>query len=278
MQTDRPRISVIVPSYNQGHFLRRTLDSILQQGWPELELIVIDGGSTDDSVDIIREYESHIHHWVSEPDGGLSHALNKGLAVATGELIGWQNSDDYYLPGAFHALAAAWRPDVDVVFGDLLLVDAKEQTIRDLRYCPFTADDVLYYGMTMANQSALFKRRTLVDIGGLREDLLTAMDGELFLRLRMRSDRFVHVPRHLGAFRIYPGTITSENKRSERSLREWSDIRRPFGVEMEPELRWGKQFRLRKLAYLLRKAVYLARSGDAMYLLRGAATLSGLRN
>ena len=93
-----PAISVIVPSYNQGRFVRQTLDSILEQGYPNLELIVMDGGSDDETVDILEEYSPHLSHWVSEPDRGQSHAINKGLAVATGSLVGWLNSDDLYLP------------------------------------------------------------------------------------------------------------------------------------------------------------------------------------
>ena len=93
-----PEVSVIVPSYNQGRFVRQTLDSILEQGYPNLELIVMDGGSDDETVDILEEYSPHLSHWVSEPDRGQSHAINKGFAVATGSLVGWLNSDDLYLP------------------------------------------------------------------------------------------------------------------------------------------------------------------------------------
>ena len=117
-----PEVSVIVPSYNQGRFVRQTLDSILEQGYPNLELIVMDGGSDDETVDILEEYSPHLSHWVSEPDNGQSHAINKGFAVATGSLVGWLNSDDLYLPKSLFRAASYLmeHPECDVVFSDCI--------------------------------------------------------------------------------------------------------------------------------------------------------------
>lgn len=95
------KLSVITPSYNQADFLERTIKSIIGQGYPNLEYIIIDGGSTDGSVDIIKKYQDKIHYWVSEKDQGQSNAINKGIKIASGEWIGWQNSDDIYYDGAF---------------------------------------------------------------------------------------------------------------------------------------------------------------------------------
>src|ERR1700741_4157141 len=95
-----PTISIVTPSFNQGQFLEQTIDSILSQQYPGLQYIIIDGGSTDNSVEIIKKYEKHLHFWVSEPDKGQSHAINKGLNIATGEVFNWLCSDDYYTPGS----------------------------------------------------------------------------------------------------------------------------------------------------------------------------------
>ena len=121
--TGYPETSVITPSFNQGAFLERTIKSVLYQNYPNLQYMIIDGGSTDDSVSIIKTYESKLAYWVSEPDRGQADAINKGLRRATGEWVAWQNSDDIYYPGVFHQLAktAGLHPEVDLIIGNLML-------------------------------------------------------------------------------------------------------------------------------------------------------------
>src|SRR5579859_2701917 len=113
------RITIVTPSLNQAAYLERTISSVLDQGYPELEYLVFDGGSTDGSVEILRRYADQIAYWESEQDRGQSHALNKGFERATGELVGWINSDDYYRPGAFAAAAEAFEanPEAEWVCG-----------------------------------------------------------------------------------------------------------------------------------------------------------------
>src|SRR5262245_9832375 len=115
-----PRISIVTPSFNQACFLEQCLLSVLDQRYPDLEFLVLDGGSTDGSVEIIRRYENRLTHWVSEPDGGQSAAINRGFCRATGDVVAWLNSDDYYLPGALERIADAYRksPDASFYFGD----------------------------------------------------------------------------------------------------------------------------------------------------------------
>ncbi|MGQ0603596.1 MAG: glycosyltransferase family 2 protein, partial [Anaerolineales bacterium] len=121
-----PRLSIITPSFNQAQFLEATLRSVLDQHYPNLEYLVIDGGSTDDSVAIIQRYADRLAYWVSEKDRGQSDAINKGLARATGEIVAWLNSDDTYLPGALAAQAGylCAHTDVEVVYGDCVYTDA----------------------------------------------------------------------------------------------------------------------------------------------------------
>jgi glycosyltransferase involved in cell wall biosynthesis len=108
VKSELPKISIVTPSFNQGRFIEKTILSVIEQDYPNLEYIIIDGGSTDESVEIIKKYEKHLAYWVSEPDRGQSHAINKGFERATGEIFGWLNSDDWYHPGALKALAEAF--------------------------------------------------------------------------------------------------------------------------------------------------------------------------
>jgi glycosyltransferase involved in cell wall biosynthesis len=131
-QAEQSKISIITPSFNQAQYLERTIQSVLDQNYPDLEYIIIDGGSVDGSVDVIKKYEKNIAFWVSEKDGGQTDALNKGFKKATGEIIGWQNSDDIYLAGSFEKISQVFNelPDTDIVFGDLVL------SIPLFRFCP----------------------------------------------------------------------------------------------------------------------------------------------
>ena len=138
--SELPRISIVTPSYNQGRFIEETIQSVLGQGYPNVEYIIIDGGSTDNTVEIIRKYAKHLTYWVSEPDRGQSHAINKGLARCTGDLFGWINSDDVLMPGALEVVAEAWRrrpgriiSGATSIFdehGQRSLVRASNQTLR----------------------------------------------------------------------------------------------------------------------------------------------------
>src|SRR5258706_6083465 len=120
-----PRISIVTPSFNQAAYVDATIRSVLDQRYPNLEYIVVDGGSTDGSVDIIRRYEDRLTYWVSEPDRGQADAINKGLARATGEIRAYLNSDDLYLPGALLRVAAEYRahPDADIICGVCRVID-----------------------------------------------------------------------------------------------------------------------------------------------------------
>ena len=135
---------------------------MLNQGYPRLEYIIIDGGSTDGSVDIIRKYERYLTHWESQPDRGQSHAINKGFERATGEYVGWQNSDDLYFPGALRKLgAAAARGRAPIVSGNLFVADANNRIFRKIHYTPVNRGTLTVVKASIPNQSAIFRRDLL---------------------------------------------------------------------------------------------------------------------
>src|SRR5688572_2633651 len=132
VQKKYPKISIITPSYNQGEYIEKTILSVLEQNYPNLEYIIIDGGSTDNSTEIIRKYADRITYWISEPDKGQSDAINKGLKLATGDIVNWLNSDDYYEPGALFKVAEAFNnPEVNVFAGRSHLFTGVDTIVYD---------------------------------------------------------------------------------------------------------------------------------------------------
>lgn len=204
-----PRISVVTPSYNQAEFLERTILSVLEQGYPNLEYIVIDGGSTDGSLDILRKYQGSLAYWASEPDRGQADAINKGLRRATGEWVAWQNSDDVYYPDAFMdvAKAAARHPEADLLIGNMMLIGAFDEELRYIRYVTPSYGALLAEGMVLTNQAAFWRRRIHDGTGWLDESLHYSFDYEWFLRLT-RNHRGVHVNKLWGGYRLHDQTKT----------------------------------------------------------------------
>lgn len=183
-----PRISVITPCLNQGRFLRQCIDSILDQNYPELEIMIFDGGSTDESLSIIEEYAGSISYWVSEPDNGQSDAINKGFRRASGEIVTWLNADDFYLPSALERVAEAYYADQSApfFFGDGLRVDESGSVLS--KYCPNDKlvfnRQALLLGLNYILQPATFiNRRALERIGYLDAELVYGMDSDLWIRL-----------------------------------------------------------------------------------------------
>ena len=183
-----PKFTVVTPTYNQGLFIEKTIDSVLSQGFQNLEFIIIDGGSKDNTVEIIKKYKRHLSYWVSEPDRGQSHAINKGMARATGEILTWLNSDDWHLPGTLTRFAEVFEshPETDVIVGAGRIVD---EIGREIYYCkPSTAIDLetmfgWMEGGNFMQPSAAFRRKAWEKVGGLDESIHIALDVDLWLRM-----------------------------------------------------------------------------------------------
>jgi len=183
-----PKISIVIPSFNQGRFLEQCIQSILDQDYPNLEFFVFDGGSTDESLEIIQRFAQHIKYWVSGKDKGQSDAINQGFRKATGDLVTWLNSDDYFLPNSFFTVAESYKHDpfCSFYFGNGFRVDEQGQT--KARYYPI--DSILFnrqallYGLNYILQPATFINRPILEqVGFLDENLHYCMDTDLWLRL-----------------------------------------------------------------------------------------------
>jgi len=190
----QPLVSIITPSYNQGRFLEATLRSVLDQDYPNIEYLVVDGASTDNSVDIIRKVASRLAWWVSEEDKGQSDAINKGLRKAHGEIIGWLNSDDVYEPGAVSAAVAAFQanPSAGLVYADARAIDAQGRQFNLMRPRQYDLVDLLSFNIIC--QPASFMRRPVLEqVNYLDPDYHLLMDHLLWILIAQKAD-IVHVP------------------------------------------------------------------------------------
>ena len=197
-------VSIVTPSFNQSAYLEQTIRSVLEQDYSNVEYIVIDGASTDGSVDIIKKYSSRLAYWVSEKDSGQADAINKGLRRAKGEIVAWLNSDDYYLPHAIKSAVAALEanPQAMMVYGNMLAVNQTGQTINQLRYRPLTLEDLLCF--QIIGQPAVFMRRVAFEqAGGLDLGFHFMLDHQLWLKIAAQGP-MVHVNETWSAARFHP--------------------------------------------------------------------------
>jgi glycosyltransferase involved in cell wall biosynthesis len=201
-----PRVSVVTPSFNQGDYLEETIRSVLLQGYPNLEYIVIDGGSTDQSVEIIRKYEPWLTYWVSEADGGQANAINKGWRIATGDAVTWLNSDDTLQPGALAAAVCALyaAPDIDLVHGRANFIDASSHPVGVINRSAFVPEEIIVQARTPFPQPGfLMKQRLLERFGWLDESMHFCMDLDYWTRLAIGGVRARYVEMILANFRTH---------------------------------------------------------------------------
>jgi glycosyltransferase involved in cell wall biosynthesis len=207
-----PLISVVIPSFQQAAFLEDCLRSVLEQEYPQKEIIVLDGGSTDGSVEIIRKYADRLAHWQSGPDGGQAAAVNQGWARARGEIFGWLNSDDRYAPGALQTLADAGvrAPSAVMWYGDVAEIDAAGCRLGVKRMAEFSQRTLLL-GKNMGQSGVFIGRRAFQALGGLDVRLACALDFEYYLRIwsAFPAEDFVYLPSVVAESRLWGETKSS---------------------------------------------------------------------
>jgi glycosyltransferase involved in cell wall biosynthesis len=258
-------VSIITPSFNQAAYLEQTILSVLGQDYLHIEYLVVDGGSTDNSVDIIKKYESKLAWWVSEKDSGQAGAINKGFARATGEIIAWLNSDDYYLAGAVSAATKIFEehPEAALVYGNMLAVDERGKTFNTLNYKQLTLEDLLCF--QIIGQPAVFMRRSALQAAGRLDSTYHFMlDHHLWIRLAQQG-KILHVNQTWSAARYH-----AEAKNIAKAAE--------FGREAFRILDWAKtQPELAPiLTSISRRATASANRVDARYLLDGGQPAAAL--
>ena len=251
-------VSIITPSYNQASYLEETILSVLNQDYPRIEYVVVDGASTDGSVEIIKKYESRFAWWVSEKDRGQADAINKGIARATGDIVAWLNSDDYYLQGAVSAAVKVFEehPDVVLVYGNMLAVDEDGRTFNTLNYKQLTIEDLLCF--QIIGQPAVFMRRfVLQKTNGLDSTFHFLLDHLLWIQIAQHGN-ILHVNQTWSAAR-YHAEAKNRAKAAEfgrEAFRILETVARDFHLALI-------------LAKVTRRAHASAHRVDSRYLLDG---------
>ena len=258
-------VSIVTPSYNQASYLEQTIQSVLEQDYPRIEYVVVDGASTDNSFEIIKRYNDRLAYWISEKDSGQAEAINKGFTRANGDILGWLNSDDYYLPGTVSAVVKCFEenPDAVMIYGDMMAVDGMGQTINVLKYRQLSLQDLLCFQI-IGQPSVFFRRSALEKTGLLDTSFHFMLDHHLWIRLTQQG-RILHVPRVWSAARYHP-QAKNRAKAAE------------FGREAFRVLDWAKtQPSLTEaLSGIERRALASANRYDARYLLDGGQPVAAL--
>jgi len=216
------KLSIVTNSFNQAPFFEEAILSVLGQSYPNIEYIVVDPGSTDGSREIIQKHLSRIACVILEADNGPADGLNRGFRDATGDILGYINADDAYLPGAFGKVAAVFEknPSIDVVYGHGYLIDENNRIIRRLYSDPFDLRRYIYGGVTVMQQSTFIRREAFLAVGGFNVHNRTCWDGELILDLALRGKKFNLINEFLACFRIHHTSISGSGRLNDQYIRD----------------------------------------------------------
>jgi glycosyltransferase involved in cell wall biosynthesis len=206
-----PKITIVTPSYNQGAFLEETIRSIILQNYPNLEYIIMDGGSKDQTIDIINKYSQWISFWVSAKDNGQSDALVKGFAKSSGELLNWINSDDILCNGGLFHIAKQYleNNNPDFIYGKNLIINENSELIGTIQHPKDNLKFRYLYEMPYGQQACFFSSKIYNKVGGINPNIRFSMDYELYVRIHLLSEKTFQMDEEIGAIRIHHDTKTS---------------------------------------------------------------------
>jgi glycosyltransferase involved in cell wall biosynthesis len=220
-----PKISIVTPSLNQGRFIEQCISGVLYQDYPNFEHVIVDGASNDETISILKKYP-HIR-WISEPDTGMSEALNKGIRLTTGSIITECNADDYFLPGAFKLAIELIRknPSVSVIYGDYRIINAEGKPIRVRREIDFDLFILKYLHICyIPIPGAIWRKEVHAEGFWFNEKLHYAMDAEFFLRLALAGYSFRHVPALLADYRVHVEAKSADKRQKEEHERIYRSL------------------------------------------------------
>ncbi len=260
-------VSIITPSYNQAEYLEETILSVLNQTYPQIEYLLVDGGSTDGSLEIIQKYSDRFAWWVSEPDSGQAEAINKGMTRANGEVITWLNSDDLYLPGAITEAVSALQsaPETGMVFGDAMTIDSRGELLNKLTFGDWGLAELMRFRIIC--QPAVYMRRAVLkQTGFLDPSYQFLLDHQLWIRIA-RLAPILHIPKRWAAARHHPQAknvaLAAGFGQEAFRILEWMETQ----PDLEPQIRRDRR-RIEAGAYRL----------EARYLLDGDLAGPALRS
>jgi glycosyltransferase involved in cell wall biosynthesis len=279
MDSAQPLVSIITPSFNQRQFVEATIESVLAQDYPRIEYLVVDGGSTDGTLDVLRRYGGRLR-WISEPDQGQADAINKGVRLTGGEVLAWLNADDVYLPGAVARAVGELQvhPPAALVYGQGEFIDRAGHVIEPcLHVEPFDLRRLIDHNDIILQPAAFFRRAPFTAVGGLDTSLHYTLDYDLWIRLALRYP-VRYLPALLAQARVYPQTKTSSGGMErlteiERMVRRYG--RRRLPVQFYGEMivtSWRAGLRALRSGSLVRAAAYWRRGAfyGAVFALRKA--------
>lgn len=243
-----PLISIVTPSFNQGHFIEATIRSVVEQDYPRIEYIVMDGASTDETVAILQRYADRIR-WRSEPDKGQADAINKGLRMATGEILAYLNSDDTYLPGAFTTVARyfAENQEAGLVYGDCYAVDADGEMYGLIKGHPFDVQRMILRGEFVPQQAAFWSRQAMDAVGLFDTSLHFCMDHDYFIRIGQRFPAH-YTAQPIANFRFHSTSKTVASE--DRHWRESMLVSQRYGMSRLTTWYWVRVMRHTGLRWL----------------------------